>query len=85
MADPSGLQIPGNNRDVHPSRVGPGRRQRESIPERSELTICPSARPVDGFWYLATISFQAAMSVWGVAWDGIDSVVIAVKTFKHGL
>ena len=27
------------------------------------LMICQSARPVEGFWYSATICFQAAVSV----------------------
>src|ERR1043166_1122943 len=32
------------------------------------LTSCHTARPVEGCWYLETISFQSALPVWRSLW-----------------
>src|SRR5258707_1372926 len=44
------------------------------------LMICKSARHVEGFWYCATISFQAAVSAWRLSWVELESSLINCST-----
>jgi hypothetical protein len=43
------------------------------------LMICHTARTSDGFWYLSTIAFHAALSAWGLTEIGFASFVINLK------
>src|SRR6266481_3234316 len=49
----------------------------------SVLMICQSARAVEDFWYLATISFQAAMSGRVLPAVDFESFVINRLLFSH--
>src|SRR5712671_1270294 len=46
----------------------------------SVLMICHEARHTEGFWYLSTISFHAALSTWGFAGIALASFVIALNS-----
>src|SRR5689334_4144817 len=60
------------------------RRYQSAAYGTSVLTICQTPRPTEGFWYRATICFQAGVSVWFSVPVILESFIITLRTAFYG-